>query len=156
MQTLLDRMDTNPEEFSHTNRWLPIYKKFEMYLTEEEKEGWAKKLREVHRKAFGDAVMKELLMAEGENEIERAIRPSVAVGTLRYNTNTMQTEVFDGSTWINAPTNTASVFAGGGGKGTGVGNGVGGGGGGSGMLIVNTPTETITYTGSGSWSNPKP
>jgi hypothetical protein len=77
LKILLERMDTNPEEFlifSHSNRWDTLFRRYEPYLTAEEKAGWVKKVTELNRQAFTNEVMKELLMADGEDEIEKAVK----------------------------------------------------------------------------------
>jgi hypothetical protein len=133
LKILLERMDTNPEEFQNSlrsNRWESLFKKYEPYLTAEEKAGWAKKVTELNRQAFTNEVMKELLMADGEDEIETALRPSRLI--IAPN---MQNEAL-------------TILAGGGGGG----NGGGYGGGDSGSVTIKTPTGTHTFTKSGTFT----
>jgi hypothetical protein len=135
LKILLERMDTNPEEFQNSlrsNRWESLFKKYEPYLTAEEKAGWAKKVTELNRQAFTNEVMKELLMADGEDEIETALRPSRLI--IAPN---MQNEAL-------------TILAGGGGGGSG--NGGGYGGGDSGSVTIKTPTGTHTFTKSGTFT----
>lgn len=132
LKILLERMDTNPEEFQNSlrsNRWESLFKRYEPYLTAEEKAGWAKKVTELNRQAFTNEVMKELLMADGEDEIDRAVRPSKLI--------TPSSLTHDALT----------ILSGGGGGG---GNYPQGGGGGS--VTIKTPTGTHTFTKSGTFT----
>jgi hypothetical protein len=132
LKILLERMDTNPEEFQNSlrsNRWESLFKRYEPYLTAEEKAGWAKKVTELNRQAFTNEVMKELLMADGEDEIETALRPSRLI--IAPN---MQKEAL-------------TILSGGGGGG---GNYPQGGDGGS--VTIKTPTGTHTFTKSGTFT----
>lgn len=129
LKILLERMDTNPEEFQNSlrsNRWESLFKRYEPYLTAEEKAGWAKKVTELNRQAFTNEVMKELLMADGEDEIETALRPSRLI--IAPN---MQKEAL-------------TILVGGGGGGNGGGYG--------GSVTIKTPTDTHTFTKSGTFT----
>ena len=136
LKILLERMDTNPEEFqihsSRSNRWDTLFRRYEPYLTAEEKAGWVKKVTELNPQSFTNEVMKELLMADGEDEIETALRPSRLI-IAPY----MQNEAL-------------KILAGAGGGGSISGGGYGGGD--SGSVIIKTPTGTHTFTKSGTFT----
>ena len=139
LEILIARAKTHPEEFiaeAHQlqSRWSELISRFGHHMTEEEKEAWGeteKELKEWYankrRDDFTEAVMKELLIREGEEEIDRAVRPKKLV--------TAASMTHDALT----------ILAGGGGGGGG--GGYGGGGGGS--VVVKTRTGTHTFTKNG-------
>jgi hypothetical protein len=159
-EILIARTKTHPEEFygwetgSHiASRWTNMMENFSNHMTEEEKLVWEEAkvgLNEWYankrRDDFTQAVMKELLIREGEEEIDRAIRPQPDVGSLRFNHTQNKHEVYAGNqVWQEIP---QPVVAGGGGGGSGI---IGSGGGG-GSVVVKTPTGTHTFTKNGTFT----
>ena len=89
LEILIARTKTHPEEFiandltNNPPRWLLMVQNFTRYATDEEKEAWQEAMKNVNdwqqskrRDDFTEAVMRELLVREGEDEIETAISPS--------------------------------------------------------------------------------
>jgi hypothetical protein len=156
---LIARTKTHPEEFIGTNisllqsKWLTMIDDFEYYMTEEEKKAWEEAKEDLNeykrtkrRDDFTEEVMKELLIREGEEEIDRAIRPQPNVGALRFNHAKDQYEVYTGNqVWQIIPMPVVAGGSGGGGV-------VGSGGGGSGSVTIKTPTGTHTFTKSGTFT----
>ena len=155
LEILIARTKTHPEEFiGHENmshvasKWLSMIENFEFYMTEEEKEAWqeAKEVliewRKVKRRDdFTEAVMKELLMREGEEEI------GVALNSMTHPKKPRPTQLITAASLTH---DALTILAGGGGGGNG---GYGGGnypqGGGGGSVIVKTPKGTHTFTKNG-------
>lgn len=162
VQILIKRMETHPEEFTKGNRWTSLMAKYESILLDTDRILFNEKYNELRRAAFTAEVMKELLMADGEHEIDQAVLPKPSVGAMRYNANTMQAEMYDGHKWLPA---TIPVGTGGGGGGSYTTlNAYGGGGGGgsklsapnsSGMVIISDQTGTHTFSSTGVQSVPK-
>ena len=64
VEILLARMDTNPEEFENTGRWIDLYNQFKKYMSEEEQDAVMNKLKELKMAQFEQAVVKRLLNDE--------------------------------------------------------------------------------------------
>ena len=140
LKILLERMDTNPEEFQNSlrsNRWESLFKRYEPYLTAEEKAGWAKKVTELNRQAFTNEVMKELLMADACEEVRD---DGVALNSMAHPKKLITPSILTHDA--------LTILAGGGGGG----NGGGYGGGDSGSVTIKTPTGTHTFTKSGTFT----
>ena len=151
-EILIARTKTHPHEFfgwetgSHiASRWTTMMENFAHHMTDEEKNAWeeAKVVLNAwyankRRDDFTEAVMKELLMREGEEEIDRAVRPSKLITPASMTHEALRI--------------LASAGAGVGGGNGGGGSVVGSGGGGSGSVIVKTPTGTHTFTKSGTFT----
>lgn len=86
LEILIARTKTHPEEFiandltNNMPRWVLMIQNFTRYATDEEKEAWQEASKDVNnwhenkrRDDFTEAVMKELLMREGEEEIGVAL-----------------------------------------------------------------------------------
>ena len=117
VKILLERMDTNPEEFiAPINtikgaKWsnlisAVIARKLEKdvrgdgnFLTDAEVDAVFEKYKVLRRKAFDDHVMREVL---GADEELSSPSPPVSVGALRWNKNTNTHEVFNGTNWEDA------------------------------------------------------
>ena len=71
VETVIKRMETNPEEFfNEADKWRFIFKdKFREVLTEPEKGALHEALKEVRRKEFDTLVVKELLKEEMEDTL---------------------------------------------------------------------------------------
>jgi len=174
LEILIARTKTHPQEFfgwetgSHiASRWVTMMENFTNHMTEEEKLAWGEAKESLNewyankrRDDFTEAVMKELLMREGEEEI------GVALNSM---THPRPKKLITAASLTN---DALTILAGGGGGG-GNGGGYGGGnypqGGDSGSVTIKTPTGTHTFTKSGTvlvndhgetlWSNnwsPKP
>ena len=89
LEILIARTKTHPEEFiandltNNMPRWSLMVQSFTRYATDEEKEAWQEAMKDVNdwhqnkrRDDFTKEVMKELLIRDGEDEIDRAVRPS--------------------------------------------------------------------------------
>lgn len=141
LKILLERMDTNPEEFqnhsSRSNRWDTLFRRYEPYLTAEEKAGWAKKVTELNRQAFTNEVMKELLVRD---ECEAVRDDGVALNSMTHPKKLI--------TPSSLTHDALTILAGGGGGG----NGGGYGGGDGGSVTIKTPTGTHTFTKSGTFT----
>jgi hypothetical protein len=156
-EILIARTKTHPQEFfgwetgSHiASRWTTMMENFSNHMTDEEKNAWEEAKESLNewyankrRDDFTEAVMKELLMREGEEEIGVALnsmthpRPKKLI-TAASLTNDALTILAGGGI--------AAIGSGGGG---GYGGVVGSGGGGSGSVTIKTPTGTHTFTKSG-------
>lgn len=157
LEILIARTKTHPEEFfgwetgSHiTSKWTTMLEKFTHHMTDEEKNAWEEAkvvLNEWYankrRDDFTEAVMKELLMREGEEEI------GVALNSMTHPKKPRPTQLITAASLTH---DALTILAGGGGGGGGNG-GYGGGnypqGGDGGSVIVKTPTGTHTFTKSG-------
>jgi hypothetical protein len=64
VEILLARMETNPEEFENTGRWIDLYNQFKKYMSEEEQNAVMNKLKELKMAQFEQAVVKRLLNDE--------------------------------------------------------------------------------------------
>lgn len=169
VKILLQRMETNPEEFyeegSKTRvanpRWanllsLVVTSKLKgepisdtIYLDPAEIDALYEGYKKIRRKAFDDQIMRTVLAPEEElSSSATPINPHE--GALRYNIKTGMEEYYLAGTWF--PVNNKAVLIGGGG-GSGYDNSsyVGGGGGG-GSVTVKTPTGTHTFTKSGTFT----
>jgi hypothetical protein len=148
-EILIARTKTHPEEFygwetgSHiASRWTTMMENFTHHMTEEEKFAWEEAkvvLNEWYankrRDDFTEAVMKELLIREGE------VGDGVSLNSVSH--PRPKQLITPASMTHDALT----ILAGGGGGGGGNGGGYGGGGGGS--VVVKTPTGTHTFTKNG-------
>ncbi len=159
-EILIARTKTHPQEFfgwetgSHiASRWTTMMENFAHHMTDEEKNAWEEAkvvLNEWYankrRDDFTEAVMKELLMREGEEEI------GVALNSMTHPKKPRPTQLI---TAASLTQDALTILAGGGGGG-GNGGGYGGGnypqGGGGGSVIVKTPTGTHTFTKSGTFT----
>ena len=141
LKILLERMDTNPEEFqnnsSRSNRWDTLFRRYEPYLTAEEKAGWVKKVTELNRQSFTNEVMKELLMADACEEVRD---DGVALNSMAHPKKLITPSILTHDA--------LTILAGGGGGG----NGGGYGGGDGGSVTIKTPTGTHTFTKSGTFT----
>jgi len=155
LEILIARTKTHPEEFFglDTNgyvpsKWVNMIENFTNHMTEEEKLAWGEaeeSLKEwfanKRRDDFTQAVMKELLMREGEEEIGVALN-SMSRPKKLITAASMTHEAL-------------TILAGGGIAAIGSGGGGGYGGGGSsyagsgGSVVVKTPTGTHTFTKNG-------
>ena len=141
LEILIARTKTHPEEFvgyedmSHVaSKWVLMVQNFTRYATDEEKEAWQEAMYDLskwhdnkRRDDFTEAVMKELLVRDGEDEIDRAVRPSKLITAASMTQDAL------------------TILAGGGNYPQGGGYG----GGGSGSVIVKTPKGTHTFTKNG-------
>lgn len=127
MKIILERMDTNPEEFLDDSKWTMLIHRHLEYLSDEEQQAYKSKMNALKSERFTAEVMKEL-MRDTERDEDRP-----TVGSVRYNIKTNMAECYDGRNWV-----PKGGLVGGGGGITYVGNGgvtyVGGGGIGSGSL----------------------
>ena len=155
-EILIARTKTHPQEFfgwetgSHiASRWTTMMENFAKHMTDEEKNAWEEAkvvLNEWYankrRDDFTEAVMKELLMRVGEDEIDRAVRPKQLI--------TPASMTHDALT-ILAGGGIAAMGSGGGGYPQGGGYGDGGSSyaGSGGLVIVKTRTGTHTFTKNG-------
>lgn len=87
LEILIARTKTHPEEFighelttNNVPKWLLMIQNFTRYATDEEKEAWQEAMTDLNkwhenkrRDDFTQAVMKELLVREGEEEIGAAL-----------------------------------------------------------------------------------
>ena len=147
-EILIARTKTHPQEFfgwetgSHiASKWTTMMENFTHHMTEEEKSAWEEAkvvLNEWYankrRDDFTEAVMKELLMREGEEEI------GVALNSMTHPKKPRPTQLITAASLTH---DALTILAGGGGGG----NYPQGGGGGS--VIVKTPTGTHTFTKNG-------
>ena len=147
-EILIARTKTHPQEFfgwetgSHiASKWSTMMENFTHHMTEEEKSAWEEAkvvLNEWYankrRDDFTEAVMKELLMREGEEEI------GVALNSMTHPKKPRPTQLITAASLTH---DALTILAGGGGGG----NYPQGGGGGS--VIVKTPTGTHTFTKNG-------
>jgi len=117
VKILLERMDTNPEEFIAPfnqikgARWSNLMSgiiahKLEKdvrgdanFLTDTEVDAVFDKYKVLRRKAFDDHILREVL---GADEQLSSPSPPVSVGALRWNKNTNTHEVLTGTNWENA------------------------------------------------------
>ena len=155
-EILIARTKTHPQEFfgwetgAHiASRWTTMMENFSNHMTDEEKNAWEEAKESLNewyankrRDDFTEAVMKELLIREGEvgdgvslNSVSHP-RPKqlITPASLTHDALTI-------------------LAGGGGGGGGGNGGGYGGGnypqGGGGGSVVVKTPTGTHTFTKNG-------
>jgi hypothetical protein len=96
MKIVLERMDTNPEEFIDNSKWEMIIHRHLEYLSDEDRKAFNDKMGALKSERFTAEVIKELM----RDEEQFAITPSV--GTVRYNINTNMAELYDGKGWIPA------------------------------------------------------
>ena len=93
VETLINRMETNPEEFfNEADKWRFIFKeKFREVLTEREKSAIHEGLTAVRRKEFDYTVMQTILNNEVQEQMKGAIggayTNTVTTGTGGYFTN---------------------------------------------------------------------
>lgn len=97
VETLVKRMETNPEEFfNEADKWRFIFKeKFREVLTEREKSAIHEGLTAVRRKEFDYSVVQTLLRDEVQGQMKEyaqgviggALTSSIATGTGGYFTN---------------------------------------------------------------------
>ena len=154
LEILIARTKTHPQEFfgwetgSHfASRWVTMMENFTNHMTEEEKLAWGEAKESLNewyankrRDDFTEAVMKELLMREGEEEI------GVALNSMKHPKKLI--------TPSSLTHEALTILAGGGGGGNyPQGGGYGGGGssyaGSGGSVVVKTPTGTHTFTKNG-------
>jgi hypothetical protein len=133
LQILINRMDTNPEEFTNGKfrHFIGIY---EEHLDPADLNVYKEKLNQIMSDHFTKLVVAELMADE---EKERFDRVAPAEGSLRLDPSTNNYEIFTNKRWVR--TGSALVTA-------------GGGGGGSGAVIIKTPTSTHTFTKSGTFT----
>ena len=141
LEILIARTKTHPQEFighelynDTIPKWVLMVQNFTRYATDEEKEAWQEAMTDLNkwhenkrRDDFTEAVMKELLVRDGEDEIDRAVRPSKLITAASMTQDAL------------------TILAGGGNYPQGGGYG----GGGSGSVIVKTPKGTHTFTKNG-------
>jgi uncharacterized membrane protein YgcG len=160
LEILIARTKTHPQEFfgwetgNHiASRWVTMMENFTNHMTDAEKEKWQEAMTDLNkwyenkrRDDFTEAVMKELLVREGEEEI------GAALYSMSHPKKPRPTKLL---TAASLTKDALAILAGGGGGGGGRGNGGGYGGGGSsyagsgGSVVVKTPTGTHTFTKNG-------
>jgi len=152
LEILIARTKTHPQEFfgwetgSHiASRWVTMMENFTNHMTEEEKLAWGEAKESLNewyankrRDDFTEAVMKELLVREGE------VGDGVALNSMSHPKKLIT---------ASSLTHEALTILAGGGGGGGNGGGYGGGGssyaGSGGSVVVKTPTGTHTFTKNG-------
>ena len=70
VKLLLDRMDSNPEEFSNNGRWLDIYNNYKKFMTEDEQTAVTAKLRTIKMAEFEKKMVERLFRQEEKFELE--------------------------------------------------------------------------------------
>jgi len=75
VKIILERMKTNPEEFSGNGKWVYIMHSFKDIFTEEEAKALGKQYREVRLPMFEKEVMGALLMDEDQLELDLNPKP---------------------------------------------------------------------------------
>ena len=149
LEILIARTKTHPQEFfgwetgAHiASRWVNMMENFTHHMTEEEKSAWEEAkvvLNEWYankrRDDFTEAVMKELLVRDGEDDTK-----DLVAGMLRFNQVLNHHERYDGKKWVNLNQSlTATIVgAGGGGGSSYAGSG--------GSVVIKTRTGTHTFT----------
>lgn len=106
MKIILERMDTNPEEFLDNSKWEMIIHRHLEYLSAEDRKAFNDKMNALKSERFTAEVMKELMRDEEQD------KDMPSVGSVRYNLNTSTAEWYDGKNWLPA---SKSVGGGGGG-----------------------------------------
>jgi sulfatase maturation enzyme AslB (radical SAM superfamily) len=71
VEILLARMDTNPEEFDGSGRWIDLYNQFKKFMTEEEQQAVMNKLKAIKMEQFEQAMVKRLLQYEKSGDWEK-------------------------------------------------------------------------------------
>ena len=61
VKILLNRMDSNPEEFEQDGKWVSMFNNFKKYMAEEEKTAFLNKLNVIRMEQFKNNVLKKLL-----------------------------------------------------------------------------------------------
>jgi len=155
LEILIARTKTHPQEFygwetgSHiVSRWTTMMENFTHHMTEEEKFAWEEAKESLNewyankrRDDFTEAVMKELLVREGE------VGDGVSLNSVSYPKKLI--------TAASLTNDALTILAGGGIAAIGSGGGGGYGGGGSsyagsgGSVVVKTPKGTHTFTKNG-------
>lgn len=92
VETLINRMETNPEEFfNEADKWRFIFKeKFREVLTEQEKGAIHEALKAVRRKEFDYNVIQTLLKDEMQGQLQGQLQEyasAITTGTGGYFTN---------------------------------------------------------------------
>ena len=73
VEILLARMETNPEEFENTGRWIDLYNHYKKFMAEEEQEMFMTKLKALKMEQFEQEVVKRLLREENKERSGRAM-----------------------------------------------------------------------------------
>lgn len=94
MKIILERMDTNPEEFLDNSKWEMIIHRHLEYLSAEDRKAFNDKMNALKSERFTAEVMKELMRDEEQGPT------TPAIGTVRYNLNTNMPEWYDGRNWV--------------------------------------------------------
>jgi hypothetical protein len=68
VKALLDRMDTNPEEFEHDGKWLATYNFYKKYMTEEERDAVNTRLNKLKMAEFEKKIVERLFEEKKENK----------------------------------------------------------------------------------------
>jgi len=69
VKILLERIKTNPEEFTEGSKWGPLIQSHKMFLNEEDAKALNDALNGLMQERFTEKVMKELLAPEEDNSL---------------------------------------------------------------------------------------
>jgi hypothetical protein len=69
VKLLLERMKTNPEEFTNGHKWIGLINSYKEYLNEEDAKVFNNAYNGLMQQTFTEQVMKELLAPEEDNSL---------------------------------------------------------------------------------------
>jgi hypothetical protein len=71
VKALLERMDTNPEEFENEGKWLATYNLYKKYMTEAERDAVSTRLNKLKMVEFENKMVERLFEEKKENEAKK-------------------------------------------------------------------------------------
>lgn len=75
---LLQRMETNPEEFAVGDKWTGLLKKYSVFLNEEDQRAISEKLNEIMQQKFTEKVLEELTLPK-EGKLKELLQAKLGV-----------------------------------------------------------------------------
>jgi hypothetical protein len=78
---LLERMETNPEEFAVGDKWTGLLQKYSVFLNEEDQRAISKKLNEIMQQKFTEKVLEELADPK-EGNLKKLLQEKIRLGAI--------------------------------------------------------------------------